>query len=680
MLTSELKHESALQPLFDSRALESLPAIEAKLDTLTTDAGEQPQASTRHCQQLSTDVVNHYEQTITNRSGGVDFQAQEVTIGGDVVGRDKILSASGHIIQAAEGATVIIGERPAAEPGDFSPAPGEPPFKGLHYFGEADAELFFGREELTAQLATRLRDETFLTVVGASGSGKSSLVRAGLVPVLRREYPHWQIHLITPTAHPIKELAASLTRAIESVTATTALIDDLMRDVRSLDLAATKALKQSNRGERLLLIVDQFEELFTACKDEREQHAFVDNVMHAVVPDTNGPVTVIITLRADFYAYCAGFDLLRQALPQHQAYIGPMNTSELRRAIEGPAQRADWRFQPGLIDLMLHDVGDEPGALPLLSHALLATWQRRRGRVLTLEGYHESGGVQGAIAKTVETVLNQWGQEQRIIARNVFLALTEFGEGAQDTRRRVTRAELLASSQDGSPIAVVLKVLADARLIITDKDAVEIAHEALIREWPRLREWLAENREDLRVHRGLTKAIQEWLSLNRDPGVLFRGAVLARAEAWAETHANKLNSLEEEFLGASIDLAKREATESEIRDALRRHASELEERVAERTVEIESERRRLQAILDTARDGIVFTDLDGTILYVNPAMEGLTGYAISESLGNTPRLWRSSQTPSILHEQLWDRIKRGIRFGRANWSIGAKMDRYTTPR
>ncbi|GIK43685.1 MAG: hypothetical protein BroJett011_75180 [Chloroflexota bacterium] len=574
---------------------------------------------------------------------------------------------------------------------DESPAPGEPPFKGLQYFDEADADLFFGRELLTTRLVARLVPSPwqgegqggghFLAIVGASGSGKSSLVRAGLIPALRRGEPlsdgslppegstRWPIHVITPTTHPLESLAASLTHDSESVTATATLMDDLARDPRSLHLYVRRLLSQVAGGQgsggaeeisppplhpsappRLLLVVDQFEELFTLCRDEAERQAFVDNLLTAAgsikkdegrgMKDENfsspprlparfasPPTLVVITLRADFYAHCAQYDHLREALARQQEYIGPMNTAELRRAIEEPAKQGGWIFEPGLVDFLLEEVGTEPGALPLLSHALLETWQRRRGRTLTFGGYRESGGVRGAIAKTADRVWNQLEPTEQAIARNIFLRLTELGEGTQDTRRRVARSELEAltaadqrpptakktpsltlplkgggdasspSPSEGpalsevewegrgggqtppeaqpkgqrltpvpdppSPVTAVLHTLADARLITTAEDSVEVAHEALIREWPLLREWLDENREGLYLHRHLTEAAQAWEKLNRDPGELYRGARLAQAGEWAQSHAEEMNALERDFLAASQELARQREAERE---------------------------------------------------------------------------------------------------------------------
>lgn len=485
-------------------------------------------------------------------------------------------------LSAGEAITVA-----ARTPADEPPAPGESPYKGLQYFDENDADLFFGRETLVAKLVGQLREHRFLAViVGASGSGKSSIVRAGLVPALKRGEPladgtlppegsqHWQAYIITPSSHPLESLAASLTRKSESVIATATLIDDLKTDSRSLHLFSRKKVGNNNR---VLLVVDQFEELFTLCHDEPERKAFIDNLMTATSPDTNGPTTVAITLRADFYAHCAQYADLREVIAKRQEYIGPMSANELRRAIEEPARQSGWQLEPGLVDTLLKDVSDEPGALPLLSHALLETWKRRRGHMLTLQGYAESGAVRGAIARTADRVYAQFTPEEQVIARRIFLRLTELGEGTQDTRRRATLGELVPNLQLHRHVESVLKVLTDARLIITDDQSVEVAHEALIREWPALREWLNENRESLRLHRQLARDAREWERLNRDAGALYRGARLARALEWAVDHSDETNGLEYEFLKVSKHVVEHEERE---REAQREKEVENERHVA----------------------------------------------------------------------------------------------------
>ena len=499
-----------------------------------------------------------------------------------------------------------------------SPTPGDPPFKGLNYFDEADAELFFGRERLTAQLvnqvceclSTDLVGDRVVTVIGASGSGKSSVVRAGLVPALKgrglseealapssdmSQLPfRGPIYVNTPTGHPLEALAVSLTCAAGSVIETATLLDDLSHDPRSLHLAASRIAHQ-NGDAHVLLVVDQFEELFSLCHDEVERKAFVDNLLYA--GGNPGPTIVVVVLRADFYAQCAPFENLRQALCERQQYIGAMNPEETRRAITEPAWRGGWIFEPGLVDLLQRDVGVEPGALPLLSHALLETWRRRRGRTLTLAGYQESGGVHGAIAKTAETIFNQLSAEQQAIARSIFLRLTELGDSAGDetlpalfTRRRAELDELIPHPEEALEVQSVLNKLADARLVTTSQETVEVAHEALIHEWSRLREWLDENRETLRMHRQLTTAAQEWERLGHDSGALYRGAGLAQVAEWAKANPGELSMQEQLFIEASLD---EEQAQQVAEEARRQRELEAAQRVAEaQRLRAEAEARR----------------------------------------------------------------------------------------
>jgi hypothetical protein len=302
----------------------------------------------------------------------------------------------------------------------------------MAFFDVQDADLFFGRERLTADLITHLHRQPFLAVVGASGSGKSSIVRAGVIPTLQGnkhiddvllpdECMTWPMHLITPGNHPLQALAISLANSPQEAVA---LMNSFVDDVHSLHMAVRFKLRDSPTS-RLLLFVDQFEELFTQCQVESERQAFIDNLMTAVHPETGRYLILIITLRADFYAACARYDALRLALAKQQIYIGAMNQIELRQAIEQPAYLNNWQFQPGLVDLMLRDVGHEPGRLPLLSHALLETWQRRRKRCLTFDGYIEAGGIQGAITETAERTYSQLTFDQQRIARHIFLRLTQ---------------------------------------------------------------------------------------------------------------------------------------------------------------------------------------------------------------------------------------------------------------
>ena len=491
--------------------------------------------------------------------------------------------------------------------GTEAPTPGEPPFKGLQYFDEADYDLFFGRELLTAKLIERLRESRFLSVIiGASGSGKSSLVRAGLIPALKNGGADVdrKIYIITPTANPLEALATELARDSESVTAAATLMDDLMQDPRSLSLF----LARQNHKRHILLVIDQFEELFTLCRDEFEREAFIDNLL-TTLNQSKETFTLVLTLRADFYAHLAQYPELRDAVAKHQEYIGPMSMDELRRAIEEPARRGRWAFEPGLVDLILRDVGDEPGALPLLSHALLETWKRRAGHTLTLKGYADAGGVHGAIAHTAEGVYQSLSIEEKAIARNIFLRLTELGEGTEDTRRRASFDELMSETEMANEVREVLNVLAEARLVTLSEDTAEVAHEALIREWPTLREWLNQDREGLQLHRRLTEASHEWELLERDEGVLYRGIQLAQARA---LHPNALNAGEKAFLDASNDLEQ----------------SGFAEREAQRQRELDSARelaetQRQSAIRLRTRNRVITTV--GTIAIILALLAGMFG-------------------------------------------------------
>jgi WD40 repeat protein len=479
------------------------------------------------------------------------------------------------------------------------PAAGEAPFKGLEYFNEADSALFYGRDRLIAAIVERLGQCTFLAVVGASGSGKSSLVRAGLVPVLQGKRilsrspllpvgcADWPVHIITPTEQPFLALAASFAPQGAGLGAVRKLAGDLRGDPGGLDLAVRRLLAMDRTSKRVLLVVDQFEEIFTLCADMEEQRRFVEALLQAGRPHGRGSLVLVIILRADFYAHCAQFEGLREAVSSYQEYIGPMNREELRQAIEEPAQRNGWKFEPGIVDLLIHDAGEEPGALPLLSHALLETWKNRSGHTMTLESYAESGGVRRAIAKTAEAVYKRLTSQQALTARSLLLRMIQPGSDAQDTRRRVSLEELRPQAAQAAQTDEVLRQLTEARLVTVDEGYAQVAHEALIREWPTLRQWLEEDRQGLRIQRKTTEAAQEWERLQGDEGLLFRGARLAEIQEWAAAHVELINPLEREFIDRSAALAEREANERETQ-------RQRELQAAQRLAEVERERAEAQ--------------------------------------------------------------------------------------
>jgi len=411
-----------------------------------------------------------------------------------------------------------------------------------------------------------------LTVVGASGSGKSSLIRAGLAVALKQK--GWAVRVFTPGENPVR----ILTMLLEENQATA-------------------------KSEPLLILVDQFEEIFTLCRDESERVEFIQKLLELASEPSKG-ISVVIALRADFYSHCAQYPTLRQTVAAEQEYIGQMTLDELRRAIEEPAKQNSWEFEHGLVDVLLNDIGaqgtsqPEPGALPLLSHALLATWERRRGRAMTLAGYRASGGVRGAIAETAENLFtDHLNQTQQEMAQDVFLRLTELGEGTQDTRRRAALNELVRQADEATQLRGVLDMLAGARLITLNEDSAEVAHEALIREWQRLHEWLMQDREGLLLHRHLTESARGWEMRGQDASELYRGVRLVQAREWASVNEGRLNPLEQSFLAASIEQEEYDTRE---REAQRQRELDAAYQLAETQSQAAKQLRRRAAFLTGA--------------------------------------------------------------------------------
>src|SRR5512141_1520512 len=494
-------------------------------------------------------------------------------------GSGDSISIAGNIVNSTIIIKSIVRDDQIVDLETLPPEPGDPPYKGLQYFDETDAGHFFGREELTGRLIGRLHRSRFLAIVGASGSGKSSVVRAGMIPALKAGGPladgsmpppgsaHWSYRVFNPGGHPLDALAASLCAAGALPSQISSIRDELLHDPQSIALAAQSLLSQE-KNSHLLLVVDQFEEIFTLARSAEEREAFINSLIAASSPDDTQPATVLICLRADFYAQVAQHDRLREMVSQYQEFIGAMSRAELVDAIVGPLSRDNWKIQEGLVKVILDDVGFEPGSLPLLSHALLETWKRRHARTLTLSGYVDSGGADGAIRETADSVFkDRLRPDQQAVARLIFLRLAELNDDAQDTRRRAPFSELITRSTDELTIQTVINILVDARLVTTstlepgDQKVVEVAHESLIREWPTLRNWLNEDRQGLILHRQLTEAAEDWVKNGRDAGLLFRGSRLIQVQDWAAKsgNADTLSLQDLEFLGASRAEAQREA-------------------------------------------------------------------------------------------------------------------------
>ncbi|WP_327302305.1 DNA-binding protein [Streptomyces sp. NBC_01298] len=408
---------------------------------------------------------------------------------------------------------------------------GTPPYRGLTRFEPEDESVFFGRERLTDHLTALVAEHRFTVVLGPSGSGKSSLLRAGLIPRLRRSEPPLPpaaaLRVLTPGEHPMRTHGPVLAPA-------------------------------PGDGETWL-IVDQFEEVFTLCADPEEREDFLAALLAARRPASR--IRVVLGVRADFYANCLAHPALAEAARAATLPVGPLTAEEMRGAIVRPAAAAGLTVERALTARLVEEVTREPGSLPLLSHALLETWRRRRGRTLTLAGHEAAGGLRGALAQTAEGVYAELGPDRAPVARRLLLSLItpgdgSPGDGAPDTRRPVPRDTLVPpDSPEAGEAGAVLDRLARARLVTLDRDVVDLAHEALITAWPRLSGWIDTDRERLRRHRRLTQATENWLTRRRDAGALLRGGELTEAEttfADGADRAAELVPVEREFLRAGL--------------------------------------------------------------------------------------------------------------------------------
>ena len=431
------------------------------------------------------------------------------------------------------------------------------PYKGLSAYQLADANNFYGREALTEELVRRLCRHNVLVVGGPSGSGKSSLVRAGLLPALKAGAAPgssaWRIILMTPGRDAMAELYFHLAQSLKGA-APVIGAGDLMA---SPSMARRLAHPTGNEPP-LVLCIDQFEELFTL-GTPAQRDAFVEALASMTDP-ADARVRVVIAVRADYYAACAQVPWLAARTTDNQVLVGPMSPAELRRAITEPARNAELYLERHLVDQILEAAGDEAGSLPLVAHALVETWARRKVQTLTLEGYRAAGGVAGAIAQTANAIFeNQFSEAERAAAHRLFLRLVTPGEGAGDTRRIIDRSDV---AHDATPEITrrVIAQLTDARLLTVDENTVQIAHEALLRSWPRLRAWIDEARDDLRMRQRLIRHAEEWQASEHDPDLLLRGTPLLTAIDWSAKNLDQGGASVGAFIAASE--AERARTEA----------------------------------------------------------------------------------------------------------------------
>jgi WD40 repeat protein/DNA-binding SARP family transcriptional activator len=462
----------------------------------------------------------------------------------------------------------IGGAAPAAE--TFAPV--ENPYKGLRAFGEADAADFYGRDALVGELVRTLVDHRLVAVVGPSGIGKSSVVKAGLVPSLRNGAlpgsEDWLVTDMFPGSYPYDELAAALLRvAVERP-------DDVFEELARDELGICRLVRRILPAEgELLLVIDQFEELFTLTAEETRGRFLAG--LTALAADPRSLVRVLVTLRADFLDHPLLYPEFGELLRAGMVVVTTPSEDDLAEAIERPARRIGIRFEPGLVSQIVADVRHQPGALPLLQYALTELFTARGSDMLTLEGYVATGGVVGALGHRAEDLYARLHPPAQAACRQVFLRLVGADPTAQDTRRRVRRSELRQLELDRDAVEEILARFGERRLLTFDREpltrtpTVEVAHEAILSQWERLRGWIEERRGDLLLHRRLVDAVAEWEDTGRDPEYLLREGRLAQFEAWAGTTDLAMTAGEREFLAA----ARAAADAAARRGARRRRAT-----------------------------------------------------------------------------------------------------------
>ena len=465
------------------------------------------------------------------------------------------------------------------------------PYKGLRAFTELDEGDFFGRESLIQRLLTRLEEHDglprFLAVVGPSGSGKSSVVRAGLIPAIRRgalpNSENWFIVDLIPGANPFEELETALLRM--AVDPPSNLIDLLKNDKYGLLNSVNQCLPKDSNVQ-LVLVIDQFEEIFTLLDDEHVRLHLLESLLTAVLADQSR-IQVIITLRADFFDRLLNYLDFGEIVSQRSEFVLPLTTDELEQAIVKPAERAGLHIETSVVSTIVHDLADQPGSLPLLQYALSELFNKREGNRVTRGIYNAIGGVRGALGRRAEEVFTGTNPGYQELIRQAFLRLVTLGEGVEDTRRRVIQSELdsIATLRNESrpfnemKIAEVLANLGKNGLLTFDHDpktrlpTIEIAHEALIKTWGRLKNWLAESRASLRIQRQLSQAAKEWEIARQEQSYLATGMRLIQFEALSHEASIALNDKESLYLSASI--SERDRKEYEKKYQQRRFTSVL---------------------------------------------------------------------------------------------------------
>jgi hypothetical protein len=534
---------------------------------------------------------------------GVGIHDANVVIDrGDIVGRDKLLIEIENFHYSAS---------PTAPPQAIDDgAPPPCPYPGLAYFGPRDAALFFGRDAAIARLEKAVTHRTLTVLVGASGSGKSSVVLAGLAPRLHTQggwrFSHFRVG-IESDKNPFLALARALVPLLGDWGATQQLeeVQKLAVKLRTGAVDLANVMGACRAGKRILLIADQFEEVFTLVSDEAVQHRFIDVLLAGfanATRDGSSDICLILTMRGDFYGQALRYRPFADALQDHVENLGPMSRDELRAAIITPAKNAKVSFESGLVETLLDQVESKPGSLPLLQFTLREMWGRLDNRCMTRASYDVIGGVEGALARRAQAIYDTEtakGEESHrvMLFRRLFTRLVTLGEGTEDTRRIVERVEL------GEEAWALAQRLAgeDNRLVVTtgpapDHETAEVVHEALIRHWPALIDWVGRDRAFQSWLKQLRPRLDEWRNSPSDEGTLLRGGPLVIAEEWLTRRGDDFSDEERAYVKASTAFREGERhREDEAREAELRGQKQLaeEQRLrAETTVTLAREQRK----------------------------------------------------------------------------------------
>jgi len=506
--------------------------------------------------------------------GNIQATDNSNVIGGDIVISGVIQDSShihvGHTIgYSTEQVSALITQ--ISNTFQVKPFDGRCPYKGLDVFEEEDAGLFFGREKLVDDLVSRVKDSRTVFVTGPSGSGKSSLARAGLIHALKQgaikesHSERWLYATMKPGRDPIGELARVASSLAGSTNAEDEIRAKAMADATIFARWCEITLKEG-RDKRVVLFIDQFEEVFTQINKEEERAAFLNLLTHAAAVE-NGRVIVLFSMRSDFIPNCATYPQMNDLLNKQFIQIGAMQPEELVSAIAQPALRVGLKIDPDLIAQIINDMKGEPGALPLMQFALKDLFEAEQAKgdmiALTLNDYIQRGGIQKSLERHADAAFAKLGSNEQELARSIFGGLIEIGRGTVDTRRTALFNELVPTGGSSEEAKAIVQKLADARLITTDDVTVTISHEKLIDAWPWLKKLVNENRDVIALQNEIAEDAKEWEEHNRDESYLYTGARLVNAREKLETRKLVLSGLAQSFVDAGIEMveSKRRAEE-----------------------------------------------------------------------------------------------------------------------